>query len=95
MSVSGVGQVAGVRGIIESLERLPDSRSGVPRYRVHMVDGSSYVTEPDRGVNPYLPDETMIGKPVILVVSTSGKVLGVAPDRVPPRSPSPRPPGRW
>jgi hypothetical protein len=49
-----------------------------------MTDGSSYETEPDRGVIPYLPDETMIGKPVILVVSTSGKVLGVTPDREPP-----------
>jgi len=93
--VSGVGLVAGVKGIIESLERLPDSRSGSPRYLVHLVDGSSYETEPDRGVNRYLPDETMIGKPVILVVSTSGKVLGVAPDRVPRRPTSPRPSSRW
>lgn len=55
-----------IRVTIESIERLPSSRNGNPRYLVHTADGEVYRTNPDSALAYDLPGD--VGKTVQAVV---------------------------
>jgi len=62
---------------IDYTERLPLSRAGNPRFKVHFTDGTSAITNPDSSVNYVIDNPSNQGVPLRVEFTPNGRIVGI------------------